>query len=85
MRVGPNCAELSTLLNEIDVPHCEAVVITDLSTESGTILLNGLPKDAPLSFRPTCQRAWSRSFYRARPETQFLPFLNRASPRVTYS
>jgi hypothetical protein len=48
MRVGPNCAELSTLLNEIDVPHCEAVVITDLSTESGTILLNGLPKDAPL-------------------------------------
>jgi hypothetical protein len=48
MRVGPNCAKLSTLLNEIDVPHCEAVVITDLSTESGTILLNGLPKDAPL-------------------------------------
>jgi hypothetical protein len=48
MRVGPNCAELSTLLNEIDVPHYEAAVITDLSTESGTILLNGLPKDAPL-------------------------------------
>jgi hypothetical protein len=47
MRVGPNCAELSTLLNEIDVPRYEAVVITDLSTESGTILLNGLPKDAP--------------------------------------
>jgi hypothetical protein len=34
MRVGPNCAELSTLLNEIDVPHYEAAVITDLSTES---------------------------------------------------
>ena len=48
MRVGPNCAELSTLLNEIDVPRYEAAVITALSTESGTILLNGLPKDAPL-------------------------------------
>ena len=48
MRVGPNCAELSTLLNEIDVPHYEAAVITDLSTESGSTLLNGLPKDAPL-------------------------------------
>ena len=44
MRVGPDCAELSTLLNEIDVPHYEAAVITDLSTESGTILLNGLPE-----------------------------------------
>ena len=50
MRVGPNCAELSTLLNEIDVPHYEAAVITDLSTESGTTLLNGLPRDAPLAF-----------------------------------
>jgi hypothetical protein len=49
MRDGPDCAELSTLLNEIDVPRYEAVVITDLSTESGTILLNGLPKDAPLT------------------------------------
>ena len=48
MRVGPNCAKESTLLIGIDVPQYEAAVTTDLSTESGTILLNGLPKDAPL-------------------------------------
>jgi hypothetical protein len=49
MRVGPNCAEWSTLLNGIDVPpKYRAAVTTDLSTESGAILLNGLPKDAPL-------------------------------------
>src|SRR5437762_13916893 len=50
MRVGPNCAKESTLLIGIDVPQYEAAVTTDLSTESGTILLNGLPKDAPLWF-----------------------------------
>jgi hypothetical protein len=50
MRDGPDCAESSTLLNEIDVPRQEAAVITDLSTESGTTLLNGLSKDAPFIF-----------------------------------
>jgi len=28
-------------------------------SESGAILLNGLPKDAPLCFRPTCRHAWA--------------------------
>ena len=46
----PKLCRTSTLLIGIDVPHYEAVVTTDLSTESGTILLNGLPKDAPLCF-----------------------------------
>ena len=41
-----------------------AAVTTDLSTESGTILLNGLLKDAPLCFRPTCRHAWTRLCYR---------------------
>jgi hypothetical protein len=50
MRDGPDCAVSSTLLNEIDVPPCEAAVITDLNTESGTVLLTGLSKDAPLDF-----------------------------------
>ena len=45
MRAGPNCAKRSTLLIGIDAPQYEAVVTTDLSTESATILLNGLPKD----------------------------------------
>jgi hypothetical protein len=48
MRAGPDCEKLSTLLNGIDVPRCEAAVTTELTTGSGTILLNGLPKDAPL-------------------------------------
>jgi len=65
MRVGPDCAKRSTLLIGIDVPQYEAVVTTDLSTESGTILLNGLPKDAPLCFRPTCRHVWTRLLYRS--------------------
>src|SRR5437867_7629032 len=55
MRVGPNCAKESTLLIGIDVPQYEAAVTTDLSTESGTILLNGLPKDAPRSEEHTSE------------------------------
>jgi hypothetical protein len=50
MRDGPDCAASSTLLNEIAVPPLEAAVITDLNTESGTVLLTGLSKDAPLDF-----------------------------------
>ena len=50
MRDGPDCAAPSTLLNEIDVPAEMAAVITDLTTESGTTLLNGLSKDAPFDF-----------------------------------
>ena len=84
MRVGPNCAELSTLLNGIDVPRYQAAVITDLSTESGTILLNGLPKDAPLMFSAYLPARMDRSFYRAMHEPQFLTVLTRAS-RVGYS
>ena len=83
MRVGPNCAKESTLLIGIDVPQYEAAVTTDLSTESGTILLNGLLKDAPLCFRPTCRHAWTRLCYRTTPETQFLTCLTRI-PRARY-
>ena len=61
----------------------EAAVTTDLSTESGTILLNGLLKDAPLCFRPTCRHAWTRLCYRTTPETQFLTCLTRI-PRARY-
>jgi hypothetical protein len=57
MRDGPNRAKESTLLIEIDVPQCEVAVITDLSTRFGTMLVNGLPKDAPLVIRSTCRRA----------------------------
>jgi hypothetical protein len=66
MRVGPNCAEWSTLLNGIDVPRYEAAVTTTLSTEFGTILLNGLPKDAPLLISAYLPARMDRSFYRAR-------------------
>ena len=48
MQDGPNHAKESSLLIEIDVPQCEAAVITALSTRFGTTLVNGLPKDAPL-------------------------------------
>jgi hypothetical protein len=41
----------------------QAAVTTVLSTESGTMLGNGLPEDALLGFRPTCRHAWSRSSY----------------------
>jgi hypothetical protein len=50
MQDGPDCAASSTLLNEIDVPPEMAAVITDLNTESGTVLLIGLSKDAPMDF-----------------------------------
>jgi len=63
MRDGPDCAELSTLLIGIDAPGYQAAVTTVLSTESGTMLGNGLPEDAPLVFRPTCRHAWARSSY----------------------
>src|ERR1700685_758482 len=84
MRDGPNCAKLSTLLNGIDVPHYENAVTTVLSTESGTILLNGLPKDAPLVFRPTCRRAWTAHSIAPGISLRFLTFLTRAA-RVGYS
>jgi hypothetical protein len=85
MRVGPNCAELSTLLNEIDVPHYEAAVITDLSTESGTT-----PKRAPegciiASFGLLANAHGHAHFIAPGPRLSSSPFLNRASPRVTYS
>jgi hypothetical protein len=63
MRDGPDCAERSTLLIGIDAPAYQAAVTTVLSTESGTMLGNGLPEDAPLVFRPTCRHAWARSSY----------------------
>ena len=63
MRDGPDCAERSTLLIGIDAPGYQAAVTTVLSTESGTMLENGLPEDAPLVFRPTCRHAWARSSY----------------------
>src|SRR5208282_1535887 len=50
MRDGPDCAERSTLLIGIDAPGYQAAVTTVLSTESGTMLGNGLPEDAPLVF-----------------------------------
>src|SRR2546427_546774 len=47
-------------------PQYEPAVTTALSTKSGTILLNGLPKDAPLCFfRPTCRHAWTQPLYRS--------------------
>ena len=61
-----------------------AAVITELSTESGTILLSGLPKDAPLLFSAYLPAHMDRSFYRAMHEPQFLTFLSRAA-RVGYS
>ncbi len=61
-----------------------AAVITELSTESGTILLNGLPKDAPLTFSAYLPAYMARSFYRATHEPQFLTVLTGA-PRVGYS
>ena len=48
MRVGPNCAERKTLLIGIDVLLQGAIVTTVLSTESGTILVIGLPRDTPM-------------------------------------
>jgi len=66
MRVGPNLCEkeYSSDRDRRTPPNYEAAVTTDLSTESGTILLNGLPKDAPLCFRPTCRHAWAPLLYR---------------------
>jgi hypothetical protein len=62
----------------------QGVVTTVLSTEFGTILLNGLPKDAPLVFSAYLPARMDRSFYRAMHEPQFLTFLTRTS-RVAYS
>jgi hypothetical protein len=61
-----------------------AAVITELSTESGTILLNGLPKDAPLVLSAYLPTRMDRPFYRAMQESQFLTFLTRVT-RVAYS
>ena len=78
----PRLCTRSSLLNEINVPWSRAAVFTELSTESGTTLLSGLPKDAPLIFSAYLPaRMDRRPFYRALHEPQFLTFLTRA-PRV---
>jgi hypothetical protein len=45
----------SNLLNGIN--DAWATVTTDLRTEYGTMLIFGLPKDAPVNIRPTCHLA----------------------------
>ena len=63
----------------------ETVGTTVLSTESGTILVIGLPPGTyHWQNRPTCQHAWSRLLYRVTTEAQFLAWLTR-TPRVEYS
>jgi|HubBroStandDraft_4_1064222.scaffolds.fasta_scaffold578936_1 hypothetical protein len=58
-----------------------------MSTESGTMRLDGFPKDAPLLFSAYLPTRMDRSFYLTLPDPQFLTALTaltRAS-RVGYS
>jgi len=48
------------------------------------MLLNGLPKDAPLVFSAYLPTRMDRPFYRAMQESQFLNFLTRATRALCY-
>ena len=87
MRVGPDCAERKTLLIGIDVLLQGAIVTTVLSTESGTILVIGLPRGMHhWQARPTCRHAWSRLLYRVTTENPVPCLVDpRAAGRILVS